>query len=129
MAWVQAKRVVQSVRSFEKNKLNVVYDTVLRKNVAKSLSTSDESWSESRCYAIPLSIFKTPDEETIINRCTSYQGVSLRGGLNYAEGMHLKANISGPHCRLAIVELTDFGILKMQTLSIFNHYSFGTPED
>lgn len=93
MARVQAKRVVQSVRSFEKNKLNVVYDTVLGKNVAKSLSTSDESWSESACYAIPLSIFKTPDKETIINRCISYRGVSLRGGLNYAEGMHLKANI------------------------------------
>ena len=87
MARVQAKRVVQSVRSFERDDLNVVYDTVLEKNVAKSLSTSDESWSESACYAMPF-----PDKETIINRCMSFQGVSLRGGLNYAEGMHLKAN-------------------------------------
>ena len=83
---MQAKRVVQSVRSFERDRVNFVYDPALGQNAPKSLSTYDEGWTENACHARSLVINNQNEEERTVNRCSSFKGVSIRGGLDFAEG-------------------------------------------
>ena len=81
-----ANRVVQAIRSFEKDGYNEVYDDALGDNVEKK--SWDDSWSEGSCIAsFPFTSDSTKSAEKRNEKvCRSYKGISLRGGIDHAEG-------------------------------------------
>ena len=81
-----AKRVYQSIRNFERDQINWVFDPATMREVRQD--TMDESWTENACTAdAPFATDRTKTKaEQAQLVCMSSKGISLRGGLDHADG-------------------------------------------